>query len=165
MPFLYSGYQLQVYHIDGDIPPPNSVQQPPAVSWYGTAPRSGKHHHNHHKHSHHSHGSSSGHSKASRSHSSGNVVEDKKLSPVKKVPSQQQQQPKVQQTHKPKLNLQKSYSDGELLEDEPSKPPTSTKVIDFKYFSNLLTFQIFPPKYQHRKYYVTSHTYFVISVL
>ena len=125
MPFLYSGYQLQVYHIDGDIPPPNSVQQPPAVSWYGTAPRSGKHHHNHHKHSHHSHGSSSGHSKASRSHSSGNVVEDKKLSPVK-VP-QPLPPPKVQ-TQKPKLNMQKSHSDGELLEDEPSKPPTSTKV-------------------------------------
>ena len=160
MPFLYSGYQLQVYHIDGDIPPPNSVQQPPAVSWYGTAPRSGKHHHNHHKHSHHSHGSSSGHSKASRSHSSGNVVEDNKKSPVKVAPLP----PKVQ-TQKPKLNLQKSHSDGELLEDEPSKPPTSTKVIDFKDFSNLLTFQIFPPKYQHRKYYVTSHTYFVISVL
>ena len=127
MPFLYSGYQLQVYHIDGDIPPPNSVQQPPAVSWYGTAPRSGKHHHNHHKHSHHSHGSSSGHSKASRSHSSGNVVEDNKKSPVKAVAPLP---PKVQ-TQKPKLNLQKSHSDGELLEDEPSKPPTSTKVLFF----------------------------------
>ena len=53
------------------------------------------------------------------------MVEDKKLSPVK-VP-QPLPPPKVQ-TQKPKLNMQKSHSDGELLEDEPSKPPNSTKV-------------------------------------
>ena len=72
------GYKLQVYHLDGN--PQNGSNgspiqgSPPQSSWYGTAPRSGKHHshHNHHKHSHHSH-----HAKATRSHSSSNVLEEK----------------------------------------------------------------------------------------
>lgn len=68
------GYQLQVYHLDGGDHTSESSSTPQA-SWYGTAPRSGRqhqHHHTHtHKHSHHSHQ----HAKATRSHSSGNVLD------------------------------------------------------------------------------------------
>ena len=73
------------------------------VSWYGTAPRTGKHHHSHHKHSHHNH-----HAKAWRSHSSGNVLEENGKAPVIVAPSSGEISNK-------KKNLHKSHSDGELL--------------------------------------------------
>jgi hypothetical protein len=122
------GYKLQVYHIDGDT---SSYSQQTPASWYATAPRSGKHqhHHSHHKHSHHSHQ----HVKAGRSQSSGNVLEDgadshqfNKPKPVKLV-----HKSAVQQAHRPNKHLQKSYSDGELLDEDgqPQKPQKAVKFV------------------------------------
>ena len=119
------GYQLQVYHLDGEPP-----QGPaPQASWYGTAPRSGKHPHHHshgHKHSHHAH-----HGKTTRSHSSGNVLGDHE--------QQQPPQPRREQhsnCHQPKSAtsssdkyLHKSLSDGKLVDDQPQKPAKAVKFL------------------------------------
>ncbi len=117
------GYQLQVYHIDGDNA--HAGQKPPA-GWVATAPRSGKHQHHHahaghqgggHKHSHH---------KAARSHSSGNVLESG--APSSGHPGGVQDQQQTKKLHKELMakhrqkekqqQFQKSHSDGELLDED-----------------------------------------------
>ena len=126
------GYQLQIYHLDGTDPSPKTS---PQASWYGTAPRSGKHqhHHSHHKHSHnHNH-----HGKATRSHSSGNVLDEnfetsngnqggqqgsrrgsKASTAVKVSPASK--------AEKCSKHLQKSLSEGKLTE-EPNDPSVQAK--------------------------------------
>ena len=90
-------------------------------------PRSGKHqhHHSHHKHSHHSHNhGTDGSRKATRSHSSSNVLEfdEKNSSNVIEQPLHQKRSaagPRKNSAEKPcNRHLQKSFSDGKLVEDE-----------------------------------------------
>ena len=140
------GYQLQIYHLDGSSPSPKTSPPTPASSWYGTAPRSGKHqhHHSHHKHSHHNH-----HGKATRSHSSGNVLDENfeatngsnhDRSGLRK-PSSSTATVKVSSSSKPaekcSKHLQKSLSEGKLTEepvDDPSVPhpqPKPPKAVKF----------------------------------
>ena len=130
------GYQLQIYHLDGSSPSPKTSPPTPASSWYGTAPRSGKHqhHHSHHKHSHHNH-----HGKATRSHSSGNVLDENFEAPNGssnhersglRKPVTVKVSSSSKQAEKCSKHLQKSLSEGKLTEDtvdDPSVPPLQPK--------------------------------------
>ena len=130
------GYQLQIYHLDGDGSPKGQHTSP--SSWYGTAPRSGKHqhHHSHHKHSHHNH-----HGKATRSQSSGNVLDEHfeerphhSQGHSRPKPSRVSPSNNSKQAEKCSKHLQKSLSEGKLTEDQAgsessvqTKPPKAVK--------------------------------------